>query len=307
MFKSIFAKYVGAIMAIVLLSFLVLATVMTALVSRYSMREKETLIQTTAENTAESIYAYKRLANTDLFHSEAYRQEVQRMIDRNAKNADSVIFLTTLDGTITLYSANAGASDLKLDAVPKDVMDALYLDSEAYMNSDLGGVFEKPHTNYFYQIVTENEDGERVVIAALFISTLSTRGTGVVQYMSGTLLISMLWVTIAALSATYLISNRITQPLKSISRAAKEFGTGNFNVRVPVTGSDEVAELSETFNTMAETLSQQEKLRNTFIGNVSHDLRTPMTTISGFIDGILDGAIPPEQQSHYLSLIGSEV
>ena len=302
-----FAKYVGAIMAIVLVGFLVLATVMTALVSRYALQEKETLIQTTAENTAESIYAYKRLANTDLFHSASYREEVQRMIDRNAKNADSVIFLTTPEGTITLLSENTGDSELRLSAVPGYVIESLFEDSDTYDYSDLGGVFAVPHTNYFFKIVTEDEFGNQSTIALLFISSLSMRGTGVVQYMSGTLLVSMLWVTLAALSATYVISNRITQPLKNISRAAKEFAGGNFNVRVPVRGAGEVAELCETFNAMAETLSQQEALRNTFIGNVSHDLRTPMTTISGFIDGILDGAIPPEKQNHYLSLIASEV
>ena len=216
-----FAKYVGAIMAIVLVGFLVLATVMTALVSRYALQEKETLIQTTAENTAESIYAYKRLANTDLFHSASYREEVQRMIDRNAKNADSVIFLTTPEGTITLLSENTGDSELRLSAVPGYVIESLFEDSDTYDYSDLGGVFAVPHTNYFFKIVTEDEFGNQSTIALLFISSLSMRGTGVVQYMSGTLLVSMLWVTLAALSATYVISNRITQPLKNISRAAK--------------------------------------------------------------------------------------
>ena len=58
--------------------------------------------------------------------------------------------------------------------------------------------------------------------------------------------------------------------------------------------------LIDSFNKMADSLEQSEKRRSEFIGNISHELRTPMTTISGFADGILDGTIPPEEQNKYL-------
>ncbi len=76
---------------------------------------------------------------------------------------------------------------------------------------------------------------------------------------------------------------------------------------MPVRGSDEVAELAAAFNNMAESLESSEKMRNTFLSNVSHDLRTPMTSISGFIDGILDGVIPPDKHAHYLRIVSNEV
>ena len=71
--------------------------------------------------------------------------------------------------------------------------------------------------------------------------------------------------------------------------------------------TDEIAELAVAFNNMASSLADLENMRSVFLGNVSHDLRTPMTTISGFIDGILDGAIPPEKQDYYLGVIAQEV
>ncbi len=78
-------------------------------------------------------------------------------------------------------------------------------------------------------------------------------------------------------------------------------------MRVPVKGRDEVAELAVAFNNMAESLNNYDTMRNTFMSNVSHDLRTPMTSISGFIDGILDGVIPPEKHEYYLGLVSAEV
>jgi signal transduction histidine kinase len=88
---------------------------------------------------------------------------------------------------------------------------------------------------------------------------------------------------------------------------SKKFAKGRFEERVAVTGHDEIAELSIAFNNMADSLEDIERTRNTFIANVSHDLRTPMTTILGFIEGINSGAIPEEKREYYLNIIASEV
>ena len=77
---------------------------------------------------------------------------------------------------------------------------------------------------------------------------------------------------------------------------------GGFLRRVPVTSDDEIGELAVAFNNMAASLSSSEGTRRSFIANVSHELKTPMTTIAGFIDGILDGTIPPDKQNYYLKL-----
>ena len=118
---------------------------------------------------------------------------------------------------------------------------------------------------------------------------------------------SSLWVMLAAVIAVYFITERIIQPMRIMTGAAKKFAKGDFSSRVTVYGHDEVAQLAEAFNNMAESLDSFEKMRNSFLANVSHDLRTPMTTISGFIDGINSGAIPPEKHGYYLGVISDEV
>jgi len=112
---------------------------------------------------------------------------------------------------------------------------------------------------------------------------------------------------LAAVIAVYFITERIIQPLRNMTVASKKFAKGDFETRVTVYGEDEVSELGNAFNNMAESLENLEKMRNSFLANVSHDLRTPMTTIAGFIDGITSGAIPPEKHEYYLGVISSEV
>ena len=69
---------------------------------------------------------------------------------------------------------------------------------------------------------------------------------------------------------------------------------------------DEVGELAEAFNAMADNIAQSEARRSEFVANISHELKTPMTTISGFAEGILDGTIPPDREREYLKVISSE-
>lgn len=78
-------------------------------------------------------------------------------------------------------------------------------------------------------------------------------------------------------------------------------------MRVPVNERDEIGKLAMAFNNMADSLAQQETVRRSFIANVSHELKTPMTSIAGFIDGILDGTIPQEKERHYLTIVSDEV
>ena len=307
MFKSVFIKYISAFMGIVFISFLLLAVVLSSAVSRYALEAKETVVQTTAKNTVENIYAYMRLTNANFATlTPSCRKELQWMFDRNAENAESVIFLTDLKGNILITS---GVEDgyYNKSAVDSSVMEALFAGSSSYDYSRLGGLFSSAQVNHFFPIVYAGDGGQENYIGALFVVSATPQMAAGVGNMGRTMLFAILWVTLVALIATYLISERITRPLKHISRAASAFASGNFSVRVPVSGKDEIAELCATFNNMADSLSKQEDLRNTFLANVSHDLRTPMTTIAGFIDGILDGAIPPEKQSYYLSLIAGEV
>ena len=99
-----------------------------------------------------------------------------------------------------------------------------------------------------------------------------------------------------------------TRPLTEMAEAARKFGRGEFDVRVNnyKDRCDEIGELAEAFNSMANSLAKVESQRAEFIANVSHELKTPMTTIAGFAEGILDGTIPPEKERDALNVVVSE-
>ena len=115
-------------------------------------------------------------------------------------------------------------------------------------------------------------------------------------------------VLLIAVIASSITSAHQTRPLTEMAEAARKFGRGEFDVRVNSYKDrcDEIGELAEAFNFMANSLEKVESQRADFIANVSHELKTPMTTIAGFADGILDGTIPPEKERESLQVISSE-
>ena len=121
-------------------------------------------------------------------------------------------------------------------------------------------------------------------------------------------LISAVITLLIAVLAMGWLARKLSSPLIKLQKAAVDFGHGNLDARVELNGShpEEIEELALAFNNMAQSLQYSEHRRQDFVANVSHELKTPMTTIAGFADGILDGTIPPEKQRHYLLLISEE-
>ncbi len=124
---------------------------------------------------------------------------------------------------------------------------------------------------------------------------------------SSTVIRQTLFAAIAALFVgvilTYIISLHMVKPLESINKVVGEIGKGNFESRVIVNRNDEIGQLASSFNTMAEELNRNENMRRDFVANVSHELRSPMTSIQGYVQGIVDGVIPPSDTQRYLDVV----
>ena len=307
MFKSVFAKYITTFILIIFISFSMMLSVIVSLVNNYSLNIRSEI----AKSAAHSADAYlsihfkeSELYDFREFIDENYA-EVSDIVSSVAANCDGVSLLLADDnGNLILYAHPEKSGYFETNVfLPEAMRDSLLNKQDAHAFGSLSGIFDSAYVSYATPVLDENGSYCGSIIASISGDSVKLLLNQTIK----TIFISSLWILIAVLIAIYFITEMVTGPLREMNKAAKKFGSGNFDVRVPVRGNDEVAELAKAFNNMADSLANLETARNTFMANVAHDLRTPMTTISGFIDNLLIGAIPKENEAYYLGIIKEEV
>ncbi len=142
----------------------------------------------------------------------------------------------------------------------------------------------------------------------VLVSTSTASSFVILQKMTELYAILSVLVVLCSVLAVSIFIKRQSKPLRQMAKTARQFGHGNLDARVDTQDSytQEVEELALAFNNMAASLQKSEYQRQEFVANVSHELKTPMTTISGYVDGVLDGTIPPEKSRQYLQLVSDE-
>ena len=151
--------------------------------------------------------------------------------------------------------------------------------------------------------------GSSAVIGLVLVSSPTAQAHDVVSRTTDFFLITGLVVLLLAMLAVSLLARSISRPLADMAGAARRFGHGELDTRVATGGGNtiEMDELAVAFNNMASSLEKSELQRREFVANISHELKTPMTTIGGFMDGMLDGTIPPERHPQYMQAVSDEV
>ena len=159
---------------------------------------------------------------------------------------------------------------------------------------------------YISAMPVHSEAGE--LLGLVVVSTPISHTQEVVQRFSMLLILGSVTVFVLGLFLFAYFSRRHGSPLTEMAKTAQAFGHGDLDARVKLDGHcpQDVEELALAFNNMASSLQKSEYQRQEFVANVSHELKTPMTTISGYVDGILDGTIPPERARQYMQLVSDE-
>ena len=303
--KSTFSKYLVAFITIIVISFFALSWIFTSMLKSYTRSENDAVLRQVATALTQP-FESNRVENVERYIQTDYPSGAVRALRELHQDIDIVI--TDENGRVLLSSIGRDPSSLPAVLIDLGNIDLTsfspYSEESKYLThtGTLNGFL--PVKSYVYADEI-NFNGE-IIGYSISIRTTTAR-EDMMNVVYKALISSSLWVMLAAVIAVYFITERIIHPLKEMTRATSEYAQGNFEKRIEVVGQDEVSELAVSFNEMADALMNMEKMRNTFLANVSHDLRTPMTTISGFIAGITSGAIPPEKHQYYLGIIQSEV
>ena len=214
------------------------------------------------------------------------------------------LLVTDVDGVVSACSERDFRQLGK--TVPRSALD-FSTGNVSYLSlTTLGQIFEDSR-EVAGTPLTVSRGGDELTFGYLFISSdLETFSKDWRNFASNFILIALNVMALAFI-ISFIATKKQAEPLNEIAVAVRRFTRGVLSTRVEVTRRyDEIGHLSLAFNAMADSLESSEKLRRDFIANLSHELKTPMTVITGFAEGILDGTIPPENVARTLGVISSE-
>ena len=300
-FHSIYWRQFSLTAGMVLLTLLLLGTSFFTLTYTYIMSEKKEELQEKAVMMAELSATYSR---DYPLYSPIFGGENQgiRIIAQVASSLSDIDFLIWDTQSNTLLTTDNRLEGQEV-ALPAKITDKV-LAGGSYAGMTALNIY--PSSKYvvavpIYAVGTGDIQG--MVLAVTEAQSL----TGMWRGFLGIFAMTSITVLLIAFVASSITAMQQTRPIQEMAAAARRFAEGNFDARVqPTDRDDEVEELAEAFNAMAESLQQTERQRREFIANISHELKTPMTTITGYADGILDGTIPPEREGQYLRIISDE-
>ena len=192
----------------------------------------------------------------------------------------------------------------KVITMPESMSREILEKGASARRDSLGGLYES--RRFVVGVPAVNPETQEVVGEVYGVST-TTSLDSMWQGFIGLFFMTAFVVLMISFMASSITTMRQVQPIREMVQATRRYAEGDFDIRMNDYGrDDEIGELAASFNAMAESLQQTERQRREFIANISHELKTPMTTIAGYTDGILDGTIPPEREKQYLQIISNE-
>ena len=297
-FKGIYWRQFILTVGMVALTLVLLGTSFFALTYSYIISEKRGELEDKAQVIAQlAVGAYNK---PDMVLS-LRSKELMEIMDVAQRMSDTD-FLIWLPSEGCFISNDTSINDMQL-TLPAAMGEKL-AKGQTYAGSNRLGIYERPR---FIVAVPARATADGMEVGPVLAVAEPNAMTEMWRAFLGIFGMTAITVLLIAFVATATTTMQQTKPVKDMAAAARSFAEGNFDARVHDTGrDDEIGELTEAFNAMADSLQKTEQQRREFIANISHELKTPMTTIAGYADGILDGVISRSEEQQYLRIISGE-
>lgn len=292
--KGLFSKMVATYILIISMSFIIIAAFLSFWFEGYFFEQRKSQLLTEAQIVSNAAVQYLH-GNTSLDKTNDILEYVS-----NYANIDIILF----DRYGYAYAvSNKEYKELIGQQLLSEDLGDLREGKLIEKNNILANVFKEPVHTYevpvFYRGVFQG---------AVVINTSINEIKDLLKRVYEIIWISAIIAIISSSFIIYSFSEKILiKPLAKINDAADKIAKGEVSRRVNIQTNDEIGELARSFNSMADSLEEVEKNRRDFISNVSHELRSPITSIKGFIGGVLDGIIPKEKEKYYLSIAYDEI
>lgn len=289
MSRSLNSKFVIGYIVFTLLSLITVITVSNHLFYKSLIKEEVDSMYKEA-NTIVSTYA------TSYFSSKSTMEQTEAELKRLDSMLDRQIWIIDTSGAIILDTKKTSNS---LDVIEE--FDPTINGSKYYEKGTFYGYFSEETLSVMAPI-TSNYTVQGYVILHNPISEIVLKKDNYISIA----LILIFMIFVYSIIFLFIFRMWVLRPLKKITIAAKEYASGNLKYELNIDTDDEMGNLAKAMNFMAKELNETEEYQKKFISNVSHDFRSPLTSIKGYLEAMLDGTIPPEFQEKYLNIVISE-
>ena len=284
---------------------LILLVALTMLGVSFQQLVKNYLTESTFSRLDQDAEVLSHLASSYAAGEDTSSQDFLLSLDVASRLTDTDIIICNAEGKVVLCSDSPfGCKHLRLQ-VNTDYLEKV---SSAGVDRTTGVIRGLYDDSRFLTAMPIQDETEGSLLGLVMVSVPTADTTAVLKKLANLYLNTAFVVVLLSALGALAYADRSSRPLREMAKAANDFGHGNLEARVRVEDSysEETRDLAVAFNNMASSLQKSEYQRQEFVANVSHELKTPMTTISGYVDGILDGTIPPERQNHYLQIVSDE-
>lgn len=313
MFKNISSRIILTFSSVVLAGLIIFAIITYGVFTKYSTNTDSAILSLSGKSVMAAVSGYEMLAedssgghncDPETIICDMYREQFEQNLE---KYSDDNIGVHIYDAEGKLLIATKKCTD------PSPLSETLkYETDKRIANGNASGFFtqfvfhstDTEKSNLYMLPILDNEGFRHV--GYIVVSSMSDGIYVARTQLIKALLSSCIMLIIGTAFSIIIIGKRIAKPINQICNDVKKYSGGRLDVRVNVAADGEIAELATSINEMMDTIERNDKNKDTFLASVAHDLRTPMTTISGFADGILDGTIPAASQERYLSIISEE-